>query len=246
MTMQASQRIGGIAILSLIILICVYLFLHSSFFNVNKVYVTGLNQLTEDEILRLSEISEGVNIFEVNNRLAAKAVELHPMVKEASIIRHLPRKLEIRVSERKVWAVIPYNNQGLFIDEEGICIDRRANYSLLDYPIITMETMPAKINLGQAVNAKGITEIRKLWKAMEPEQRKFISDFRFINSKDEIIAYTVKGTEIKFGNTERLEEKIKFFQYVITLENNMEKDGSDVLEYVDLRYKGQPVIKTKA
>lgn len=239
------RKVITACLLSIVVLLCFYLFLHSSFFNVQKIYVTGNKQVSEQEILDIADISPGINIFEVNNRISAKAVELHPMIKKAQIIRHLPRSIEIRVEERKIWAVIPYYDIMLCIDEEGVCIDRRLNFPVGDYPIITMETLPPKVNLGQVVEPEGIAMMHKIWNSIKPDMKEKISDFHYINSKKEIIIYTSLGTEIKFGSTDRLEEKIKFLEQVFNLEEEFSKKGSEVIEYVDLRFKGQPVVKTK-
>ena len=56
--------------------------------------------------------------------------------------------------------------------------------------------------------------------------------------------YTLQGTEIKFGIDERLEEKLSTLSQVFQLERDFIDTGQDDLIYVDMRYKGQPVVKT--
>lgn len=239
------RKVVNACLLSIVILVCIYLFLHSSFFKVEKIYVTGNKEVSEKEILDIADIAPGINIFEVNNRLCSKAVELHPMIKKAQVIRHLPRDIEIRVQERTIWAVMPYYDVILCIDDEGVCIDRRPNFPAGDYPIITMEKMPPKVNLGQAVEPEGIKMIYEIWHSLPPEVKEGLSDFHYVNSKKEIIIYTTLGTEIKFGSTDRREEKVKLMEQVLKLEEEFNNKGTEVIEYVDLRFKGQPVIKTK-
>lgn len=239
------RKIITACLLSIITLVCFYLFLHSSFFNVEKIYVTGNKEVSEGEILDIADISPGTNIFEVNNRICSKALELHPMIKKAQVIRHLPRSIEIRVQERTIWAVMPYYDVILCLDGEGVCIDRRPNFPKGDYPIITMEKMPSKVNLGQAVEPAGMKMMYEVWESFKPEVKKRLSDFHYMNSKKEIVIYTSLGTEIKFGSNDRLEEKVKLLEQVLKLEEEFSRKGTEVIEYVDLRFKGQPVIKTK-
>ena len=44
---------------------------------------------------------------------------------------------------------------------------------------------------------------------------------------------------------ERLDEKLKSFDQIMEIEADMEAGGTEVLEYVDIRFKGEPIIKTK-
>ncbi len=244
MAKKTFRRIFSFAILIFVILTSVYLFLHSSYFNTDKVYATGLSQLSEEEVIDFSGITIGQNIFEVNKRVIAKMIQVHPMVKEAEVLRHLPRAVEIKVVERKIWAIVPYNNEFLCIDDEGIVIDRKITMDLSNYPLITFSNQPEKVNLGRAFEPEGVHLIKMVWETLDNTSKDYISDFHY-NDKEELVIYTALGTEIRFGNEERLEEKTSFFKEIIKLETEFDQNGKEVLEYIDLRFKGQPVVKTK-
>ncbi|MDD2585283.1 MAG: FtsQ-type POTRA domain-containing protein [Syntrophomonadaceae bacterium] len=240
-----SRKFFSYSMLIFIILVCSYLFLHSSFFNVDKLYVTGLEKVSREEITSLSGLCKGVNIFEINSNLCSRSIEIHPMIKSAKIVRHLPRKIEVQVVERNVWAVIPYHNSFLCVDEDGICIDKLSSFPAADCPVvITMDALPGRVNLGQAVQAAGVKMAKKVWDALSVKSRPQVSDIHFINKTEEIVIYTTNGTEVKFGSDERLADKATFVDQVIEIENDMDKKGIDVLQYVDLRFRGQPVVKT--
>lgn len=241
---NTSKRVFQFSILILIGLVCIYLFLHSSIFNITQFDVQGNKLVSEDEILALSGLKPGENIFQADKTLTARSVEVHPMIKSAEIKRQLPSTLLIEVQERRVWAMIPFQGMFLYVDGEGVCIDRHQQ-SGSTYPIITMDTYPERINLGQRVNPQAIHQARQVWNLLPEEQREEISEFHYINKEKSLLLYTLKGTEIRFGREERLEEKVQLVLEVMSLEENMEQEGEDVLEYVDIRYKGQPVVKTR-
>lgn len=242
--MKISRKLISFITLLFTGLICSYLFLHSSFFNVEKIRFSGLKIVSESELISLSGLSPGGNIFRANEKLYEKAIEIHPMVKEAKLIRHLPREIEIQVTEREVWALVPYNGELLCIDEEGVCLDRLKTFSLLNYPVITIDKMPERINLGQAVEPQGIKSIKEIWDAVPEKNRGEISDFHYINKTKEIVIYTNKGTEVLFGDTARFDDKIMVFNQISEMEKRFEEEGT-VLEYIDLRFSGQPVVKTR-
>lgn len=241
---KAFRKIFSFAILLFVILISFYLFLHSSYFNIDKIYTTGLNQLSEEEVMTFSGLENGQNIFEVDNKLIVHTIRVHPMVKNVELIRHLPRTLEIKVIERQIWAIVPFNNEFLCIDDEGVVIDRKTNMDLSKYPLITFAKTPERINLGQTLDANGILQIKNVWNVLNKSTRESISDFHY-NDKQELIIYTANGTEIRFGNDERIEEKTNFIHDILKIEKEFIQNGTEVLEYIDLRFKGQPVVKTK-
>jgi cell division protein FtsQ len=244
MSQGKSHKIFAIFVFILLILICAYLFLHSSFFAIDKIYVTGSKNVSQSEIIKISGLTQGANIFTINEKLCSQAVAIHPLIKSSIIVRHLPRQVEIQVKERKIWALIPYQDALLCVDDEGICIDKRSYFSLVNYPVITMDKMPDHVNLGQAVNESGVKFARRIWNKLGANEHKEISQFHYQNKSGEILIYTRKGTEFRWGNTERLGEKITLFKQMLKVESDMQAKGNDGLEYVDLRFKGQPVVKT--
>jgi len=239
------KKLFSISIFAVVIIVCVYLFFHSAFFQIDKIYVTGLDKIAAEEIIQLSGLTLGTNIFKVNEALSTNKLQLHPLIKDVKILRHLPGKIEIKVTEREIWAQIPYQDLFLYIDEESICLDKASKMTAVDTPIITVSGLPEYIHLGQPVAPQGISLIVKIWNKLSLENREKISDFHYNVDSDELFIYTIQGTEIRFGNEDRLEEKIMFFDQLFTIEEDLQKQGKNLLEYVDLKYKGQPVIKTK-
>jgi cell division protein FtsQ len=244
MSQGKSHKIFGIFVFILLILICAYLFLHSSFFAVDKIYVSGSNNVSESEIIKISGLSPGMNIFTINEKLCSQAVAIHPLIKSSTLVRHLPRQVEIQVKERKIWALVPYQGALLCVDNEGICIDKLSHFSMVNYPVITMDKIPEHINLGQAVNDNGIKLAWQIWNGLDENERKEISQFHYQNKSGEVLIYSQGCTEFRWGNAERLEEKTAFFKQMLEIENDMQAKGNNDLVYVDLRFKGQPVVKT--
>jgi len=234
-----------VALLFFILLLSVYLFLHSSIFNVSQIEVIGNNKVSKEEVIALSGLSPGINIFGFNETACSQAIEVHPMIKNAEIERKLIKTIAIKINERQIWALIPYSDLFLCIDDTGICFDKLNHTTVDNIPIITMDKIPEFVNLGQAVNTQATEMVKQVWKALPADEQKIISEFHYSNQDNTLKIYTIKGTEIRFGNLDRLEEKVKTFAQVIQIENEMEQNGSDALEYVDIRFKGEPVVKTR-
>lgn len=241
---SASRRFFRIAIFLLLVIICVYFFFHSSFFQVDTIEVTGNSTVSQQEIIDMARIESGIKLFEANEKLISQAVELHPMVKQAQLVRHLPRTLEIKVTERIMWAVVPGVDEFFVVDTEGVCINKLLQFPSTEVPVITIEPVPQQVIMGQALEPRGIDLIRKVWEGLSDRERDQVSDFNFTVAGQELTIYTLEGTEIKFGVDERLDEKLSALSQVFQLEQDFMKTGQEDLIYVDVRYKGQPVVKT--
>lgn len=234
-----------ISLLTLLVLVCVYLFLHSSIFNISKVTVSGNQKVSSDEITALAGITPGENLLKIDRQLVERSVKIHPMIKNAQMIRHLPHTLEIKIQERTSWAVIPYEDLFLLIDDEGHCLDKLNKLPDSNIPIITMDKLPERVNLGQAINQPAIKMIGTVWKSFNPQERQSISQFHFLNKPNSLLIYTLEGTEVRYGTLERVDEKAANFTEALKIEASLLKEGKDVLDYVDLRFQGQPVVKTR-
>jgi cell division protein FtsQ len=87
--------------------------------------------------------------------------------------------------------------------------------------------------------------IKTVWKSFDPENRKNISQFYYQNSQKSLLIYTLEGTEVRYGTLERVAEKAANFTEALKIEASLQKEGKDQLDYVDLRFTGQPVVKTR-
>jgi len=218
--------------------------MHSSFFFIDRITVQGADKLGAEQVIRLSGLQTGLNIFSVDVQQISRALKVHPMVQDVKVIRHWPRHLEIQVSERQAWALIPCQGSFLCVDQEGIVIDKLNTFAPDQYCIITMDNQPGQVVLGQIIDPEAISAIRQIWEAIPNENRGDISDYHYANQSKEVILYTNHGTEILFGDLERLSDKVQFLLQILNIEKDYQKEGKPPLSYVDLRFKGQPVVKT--
>jgi len=238
-TTATKGRQLGLPVALFIALVALYFFLHSSIFNITKVEASGQKTLKAAEITALSGLTTGVNIFEVDTELSAQKVKQHPRVKTCEVVRHLPARLEIRVVERVPWAVVPATNEFLLVDEQGVVLEKLTDWPPQQVPVVTADLNPQTvINPGQTI--KGITTVYRIAQAL-PVKTIAISEYHYDTSSDEVLIYTLAGTEIRLGNTNNLKEKVAAWPEVIKLLKNPRQP----VDYVDLRFKGHPVIRYK-
>ena len=109
---------------------------HSGYFAIAKVQVENLNRLQEDEVVGLSDIRIGGNIFDLDLEAIGRKIAENPWVAEAEVQRVFPREVVIKVREREPKAII---NLGYlyYVDGEGEIFKVLNSDDRLDYPALT-------------------------------------------------------------------------------------------------------------
>jgi len=99
-----------------------YYWLSSPMFDVQKIVVENNHHYTKGQIISMAEAQTGQNIFSTDTG-AMKALLLEdPYIKNARVKRSLTDTIVIQVGERKEAACVPYANQFIIIDGEGLVL----------------------------------------------------------------------------------------------------------------------------
>ena len=113
-------------LLKLIILVAVaagmYYFLTSSLFDIQKVTVENNNYYTAEQVISLAGAKTGENLFETSLADMKEKLLKDPYVKNVKLKRKLPAEVVIIVEERKEDAAVPYGNNYIIIDSEGMVL----------------------------------------------------------------------------------------------------------------------------
>ncbi len=107
------------------ILVCVgaYFLLHIEYFTVDGITVAGNKDISDKEILKLSELNTGENIFDVHPMVAQRRIKKNLYIEDADVSRKLPNMIEIVVKERSGKAQFIKGNKYVVTDNEGRVLD---------------------------------------------------------------------------------------------------------------------------
>lgn len=98
--------------------------------------VNGVERLSKEEIIELSGIKEGENIYSFKAKDALVSIRSNPWVEEAAIDRDFPDVVNIDIKERKPVALVSLG--GLYVmDSGGVVFKRYAHEDALDLPVVT-------------------------------------------------------------------------------------------------------------
>lgn len=213
----------------------IYVFLQSSFFRVTDITVNGNKQLTKNEVLALTGVAKGINIFKANLKQAEDKVLLHPLIKQVHIKRSLPSTLIVDVIERKPTALLADKGGFVIVGDDGCYLKKVPNLSTINLPIIT-GIKPGNVPPGQNITGEGMNTALAYLLAMPANFRATVSEIN-VSDQNNIRLFTIDGIEVKLGDGTRIPEKMSLCQQVIT-----QKYQNRIL-YIDISYKGRPVIK---
>jgi len=107
--------------LIIIVLICigVHFILHIDYFTIAGITVAGNEKISDAEIIKLSEIETGDNIFDIHPYFAEKRIKKNLYIENVDVKRMLPHKIEIVVEERNGKAQLINEKEFIIIDGEG-------------------------------------------------------------------------------------------------------------------------------
>lgn len=101
------------AAISLISLASIFLYdfiTQSKVFSVQTIDINGVHRVAANDIIKLSELETGKNIFEPNLFTIEKKITAHPWIKAATIKRDLPARICIDVVEQTPLAIVKIEN----------------------------------------------------------------------------------------------------------------------------------------
>lgn len=106
------------------VLICVgiYFALHIDYFTVDGIAVVGNEEISDEEILKLSELKVGENIFDVHPIFAQRRIKENLYIEKVRVKRKLPNEVQIIVTERDGKAQFKMGKRFVVTDSEGMVL----------------------------------------------------------------------------------------------------------------------------
>lgn len=143
-------------------------------YRLSQIEIQTDGTLQREQILKMTDLHEGENIFRVNLARVHDALQQLPQVDEVQVTRKLPAEIDIKITERKPVAWItgekqiidPFATEGAFlVDARGVLMkEKKLLPEYLGLPLITGCTSEA-LEAGKVVDsfeAKAALELLRL------------------------------------------------------------------------------------
>lgn len=214
---KKKRKINLKVLIALIIIIGVTAgLLTAPIFNISKISVSGIERLTEEQVISVSGIGLGKNIFRTSIGRARKKIMSQPMVENVKILRKFPARIEISVEERKLFAYVPFGDVYYGIDKNCTVIETVTECAE-DSPKLTgLYTLEAPEGGEIKFQNDGETElVKKIAGALyENGMGDVISELNLQNTVN-IMLVTKSGLIVQLADDSELDYKIKLMKNII-------------------------------
>jgi len=206
-------------------------------FELHQIRVSGHRLLPEQEVVRLSTLSVGMNSFEIDLKGVAQNLVRDPAVRSATVRRRLPDEIDLVLIERDPLVLVDLGDT-CCVDEEGVVLGKYSE-EMGGLPMLTGFTPPSD-SLGGKVTGAGTREVlRFLWttRRMDPAQVEEISEVGLDGSGGATLHLAAYAFDVRIqgDDAEGLWAKLR-----AALSCSEVAAGRPA--YLDLRFDGQIVV----
>ncbi|RKG93470.1 cell division protein FtsQ/DivIB [Corallococcus terminator] len=172
-------------------------------FALESVTFTGLERASRPELLKLSGLAAGQNLWSLDAAALAKAMGQHPWVRTVEVTRRFPRGVSVEVSEHAPAALVVLGDLYV-LDEEGEPFKRVTPGDGLDLPLVTGLERDAYVADADAVRARfrEALDVTRAYARLLPGRSERLSEVRLENSGLALVTATGQEVRLGAGDTE--------------------------------------------
>jgi cell division protein FtsQ len=242
MSTSRTLKFGFLGLGLLAIALVVAANLWRSDLKVKRVTIEGNRIVETAELIQLIKVPKNTQLQEIDLMAVRRDIMSHHFIKDAVVERDLPATLKVTVKERVPLAIIN-STEILFLDEDGVVLPHSISKQLFDLPVLT--GMPDGLALAPGATLKDtdIQEALKILactKLVNKELYHLISEVRLRNGGDIVLYASEWGVPIIFGQGDIPSKLVRLEAF---WNDVVRERGSDNLQYVDLRFDDQVVVR---
>jgi len=219
----------------LLLITALYFFFHSQIFNISRISVLGNHALTDEEVIDLSGVRKGTNIFKINLGDIKEKIKLHPMVEEVNAKRVFPDGLVIEIFEFKPYVLLPTEGGFIQVSSEGFYLKSIEHIGRTGLPIVTGVEIEKSAAPGDRIRAKGLDLALQILRPLNSNELRSIAELD-VHDPSCINMFTPTGVKIILGSGEQASKKVRL---ALEIFSRLDRE----VEYIDVRFPKSPVIK---
>lgn len=223
--------------LALLVVVAVYAFLYSPVFQLEKVTIDGLEQLTRERVLE----AIGLEVGDVRWQNPAAEIERRlqdlPLVQTAAVAWRVPGELHIRIAERQPLAILPYYNYFLQVDVTGRILSLQPTLLATDLPLVTGVALPMS-TLGTTLEDAGLkAALHFIWYLPAP-WRQQVGEVH-VGDRRGLLVYGGDGELVLVGDP--ASDVAERAAALVAVWEQMRREGV-VAAQIDVRNPAQPTV----
>lgn len=202
-------------------------FMLSPVFNIKRITVSNNEKITNEEIISLSRITIGENIFKIRLGDIEKSVNESPYIDSVTAKRKLPNEIQIEVIERNATYMLEFVNSMVYINNQGYILE--ITEEKIDVPIIVgYETQAEELKAGGRLCIEDLKKLETVLKIVETTKNYEIYDLITkigIADKNNFTLY-LEGEKktVYLGDASNINTRIMYLKKIIELEKGIESE----------------------
>lgn len=196
----------------------VILFMMSSIFNIKQIVVINNSKITSEEIINLSKLTIGINMFKTTNRSIRSGIKENAYVEDVKIKRNVNGTVTLDIKERKPTYMLKFENTYVYINNQGYMLE--ISEAPLEVPVIAgFSTSNEEIKVGNRLNIEDLNKLDDVIKIIEASKNSplanMITEIDITNSFNYKLTIASEGKTIKFGDLSNTNIKLQMAGKVI-------------------------------
>lgn len=238
-------RIIKIVLLLIIVVAIIIFAMTSPIFHIKDIKVINNSQVASEEILSLSGLNKGENIFKFLDINVKNAIKENPYIEDIKVNRNLPDVVEIDVTERIKKFAVQLQTTYAYINSQGYILD--LSQDTLGLPVlIGITTQDANAVPGARLETNDLRKLENAIKIMDVCKDNNIdskvASIDFTDESDYIINMDEDGKKVYVGDASNLSNKMIYVQAI--LNETQDKEG-EIFVNGDLNGKFKPYFREK-
>lgn len=184
---------------------------------VREVVVLGCEVHDPAEVVDLASIANEESVFALRFDQIKERINANPYYEVESVRYVFPDKLRISVHERRASALISTLDGVLVVDETGFVLEKQPTMGDLSLPVVSGLRLTEGTKVGETVVSSQESQIDAmhaiLTQLYEQNASQLISEIN-LDAVSDLWMTTVSGFEVRLGNFENMDQKIRWLRGV--------------------------------
>lgn len=202
--------------------VTIILFMMSSVFNVKEIVVVNNNKISSQEILNLSALTTGVNMFKITNHTIREGIKTNAYIEDVLIKRNINGVVTLDIKERQATYMLKHLNAYVYINNQGYMLE--ISEDILQVPVITgFSTINEEIKAGNRLNTDDLQKLDDVIKIIETSKNtplvNIITEIDISNSSDYKLTIASENKTVRLGEMTNINIKLQMAGKVFEAES---------------------------
>ena len=226
---NSKKRMIGLKIFkwtSILVLIvtAIVFFMMSSVFNIKEIVVSNNKKISSEEIIRLSGLTTGINMFKTPNKSVRNGIKANPYIENVIIKKDVTGKVELEIEERVPTYMLKFANAYVYINNQGYMME--ITEMPLELPTITgFETPAESIKEGNRLITEDLKKLEDVIRIIESSKNNslanMITEVNIADSTNYILTIASESKTVQFGDISNVNVKLLKIEALIELEKDV-------------------------